>query len=66
MSAQEVDEMYPEAVRIVKETRRVSVSHLQRVMRIGYNRAATLIERMEADGILTEIKPGGVREIIGN
>ncbi|MBM93148.1 MAG: cell division protein FtsK [Legionellales bacterium] len=46
------DPLYAEAVKIVAQTRRASISSIQRRLRIGYNRAATLIEKMEADGLI--------------
>jgi len=58
------DEKYIEAVKIVRETKQASISHLQRRMRIGYNRAARLIERMEKDGIVTPSEGGKPREVI--
>jgi S-DNA-T family DNA segregation ATPase FtsK/SpoIIIE len=53
------DEKYEEAVRIVVETRKASISFLQRKLGIGFNRAARLIERMEEEGIVTPVGPGG-------
>ena len=47
-----VDELYDQAVRIVSEGRQISISMLQRKMRIGYNRSARMIERMERDSIV--------------
>ena len=58
------DELYNEAVKIVKETRKTSISFLQRKLKIGYNRAANLIEAMEAKGILSEPQQNGNREIL--
>lgn len=58
------DEKYLEAVKIVRETKQASISYLQRRMRIGYNRAARLIERMEKDGIVTPSEGGKPREVI--
>jgi S-DNA-T family DNA segregation ATPase FtsK/SpoIIIE len=46
------DEMYDQAVAVVAETRQVSVSMLQRRLRVGYNRAARMVERMEREGIV--------------
>lgn len=58
------DEKFEEAVRIVRESRQASISYLQRRMRIGYNRAARLIERMEKEGIVTPSDGGKPREVI--
>jgi DNA segregation ATPase FtsK/SpoIIIE, S-DNA-T family len=49
---EEYDELYDAAVQIVTETRQASISMLQRRMRVGYNRAARMIERMEREGVL--------------
>lgn len=49
---EEYDERYEEAVRIVAQTRQASISMLQRRLRVGYNRAARMIERMEMEGIV--------------
>lgn len=60
----EYDELYDEAVKIVTESRRPSISHVQRRLRIGYNRAACLIEQMERDGVLSAIQSNGTREVL--
>ncbi len=57
------DPLYEKAVEIVFKTRRPSISLVQRHLRIGYNRAARLIESMEADGLLTPMNSNGVRDI---
>lgn len=57
-------DLYEQAIQIVKRDRKTSISYLQRVLRIGYNKSATLIERMEKDGILTPANSMGKREII--
>jgi S-DNA-T family DNA segregation ATPase FtsK/SpoIIIE len=49
---EEYDEFYDAAVQIVTETRQASISMLQRRMRVGYNRAARMIERMEREGVV--------------
>jgi len=51
-SGEEVDEMFDQAVAIVSETRNASISYVQRRLKIGYNRAARIIEQMEADGMI--------------
>jgi len=65
LSDEELDEKYDEAVQLVLETRQASISMLQRRLRVGYNRAARMIEIMEQQGIVGAsdgIKP---REVIG-
>ena len=63
----EKDALYDQAVQIVIETQRASISSVQRRLRIGYNRAARLLEDMEAAGIVSEIQSNGMREIlVGN
>ncbi len=56
--------LYDRAVRIVTETRRASISGVQRHLRIGYNRAARLVEQMEQDGIVSAPQHNGNREVI--
>ncbi|MEM7099794.1 MAG: DNA translocase FtsK 4TM domain-containing protein [Pseudomonadota bacterium] len=58
------DELYDEAVQFVLESRRASISAVQRKLRIGYNRAARLIEAMEAAGMVSPMNANGSREII--
>ena len=58
------DPLYNEAVTIVLETRKSSISFLQRKLRIGYNRAANLIDTMESKGLLSAPQPNGTREIL--
>ena len=61
----DIDEkLYKEAVEIVRRDKKTSISYLQRVLRIGYNKSATLIEKMEKDGILTPPNSTGKRELI--
>jgi S-DNA-T family DNA segregation ATPase FtsK/SpoIIIE len=60
----ELDPLYDEAVQIVTSTRRASISSLQRRMRIGYNRAARIIEDMEASGIVSSMNSAGNREVL--
>lgn len=60
----ESDPLYDEAVKIVTETRRASISSVQRRLKIGYNRAARMIEAMEAAGIVSSMQSNGSREVI--
>jgi len=60
----ESDPLYDEAVRIVTESRRASVSGVQRRLRIGYNRAARLVEEMESAGVVGPLQSNGSREVI--
>jgi S-DNA-T family DNA segregation ATPase FtsK/SpoIIIE len=60
----EADELYDQAVRIVTESRRASVSGIQRRLKIGYNRAARLVEDMERAGIVGPLQTNGSREVI--
>jgi len=62
----EHDPLYDEAVAIVMETQRASISGIQRRLKIGYNRAARLIEEMEDAGIVSEMQSNGMREILVN
>ena len=58
------DDLYNEAVELVIETRRASISSVQRKFRIGYNRAARLIEAMEENGIVSPMNSNGSREVL--
>ncbi|MEH6587783.1 MAG: DNA translocase FtsK 4TM domain-containing protein [Halioglobus sp.] len=58
------DVLYDEAVHYVTQSRRASISSVQRKLRIGYNRAARLIESMEAAGVVTEMGTNGQREVL--
>ncbi|WP_412727220.1 DNA translocase FtsK [Alteromonas sp. D210916BOD_24] len=61
---QEFDAFYDEAVAFVTETRRASVSSVQRKFRIGYNRAARLVEQMEMSGVVSAQGHNGNREVL--
>ncbi|PZP62829.1 MAG: cell division protein FtsK [Azospira oryzae] len=60
----EADPLYDEAVQIVLRTRRASISLVQRHLRIGYNRAARLIEQMERAGLVSSMQANGNREVL--
>ncbi len=60
----EQDPLYDEAVRIVTESRKASISGVQRRLKIGYNRAARMIEAMEAAGLVGPLQSNGSREVI--
>ncbi|WP_435627472.1 DNA translocase FtsK [Candidatus Ferrigenium straubiae] len=60
----EADPLYDQAVEIVVKSRRASISLVQRHLRIGYNRAARLVEQMEAAGIVSAMQGNGNREVI--
>ncbi len=60
----EEDALYDEAVRFVTESRRASISAVQRKLKIGYNRAARMIEAMEMAGVVTSMNTNGSREVI--
>lgn len=58
------EDLYSQAVEIVRNDKKTSISYVQRRLRIGYNRAAVLIERMEEDGVLSAPDHSGKREIL--
>jgi len=60
----ENDELYDEAVAFVIESRRASISAVQRKLRIGYNRAARIIEAMEMAGLVSAMSSNGSREVL--
>jgi S-DNA-T family DNA segregation ATPase FtsK/SpoIIIE len=60
----ESDALYDEAVHYVTQSRRASISSVQRKLRIGYNRAARLIETMEASGVVSTMGTNGQREVL--
>jgi len=60
----EQDPLYDEAVRIVVESRKASISGVQRRLKIGYNRAARLVEAMEAAGLVGQLQTNGSREVL--
>jgi S-DNA-T family DNA segregation ATPase FtsK/SpoIIIE len=60
----EQDALYDQAVRIVTETRKASISGIQRRLKIGYNRAARMVETMEEAGIVGSLQSNGFREVL--
>ncbi|HFD3796474.1 DNA translocase FtsK [Pseudomonas aeruginosa] len=60
----DTDPLYQAAVEFVRETRRASISAIQRKLKIGYNRAARIIERMEKEGVVTAADSNGGREVL--
>jgi len=63
-ASESVDEKYDEAIEIVTQSGQASISMLQRKMRIGYNRAARMIEQMEKDGIVSPTDSMGRRKVL--
>ena len=60
----EKDALYDQAVAIVTESRKASISYVQRRLKIGYNRAARIVEDMEAAGVVSAVQHNGSREVI--
>ena len=60
----ESDPLYDEALEFVTQSRRASISAVQRKLRIGYNRAARMIETMERAGVISEMNSNGSREVL--
>jgi S-DNA-T family DNA segregation ATPase FtsK/SpoIIIE len=58
------DELYDQAVRLVTESRQASISWVQRRLRVGYNRAARMIERMEREGVVSISEGGRPRDVL--
>jgi recombination associated protein RdgC len=58
------DSLYPEAVQLVVESRRASISRIQRAFKIGYNRAANIVDCMEARGVVSAANHNGIREVL--
>jgi S-DNA-T family DNA segregation ATPase FtsK/SpoIIIE len=63
-NSQEGDDLYDKALAVVARERRATTSYIQRRLQIGYNRAASLIERMEEDGVISRPNHKGVREVL--
>ncbi len=60
----ELDELYEDAREVVLTDKKTSISYIQRKLRIGYNRAATIVEQLEQTGVLSEPNAKGNREIL--
>lgn len=60
----ESDPLYDQAVKVVTESRRASISLVQRRLKIGYNRAARLLEAMESAGVVSSMESNGLREVL--
>ena len=58
------DDLYDQAVQVVLRDKKVSTSYVQRRLQIGYNKAASLIERMEREGLISAANATGKREIL--
>ncbi len=63
-SSDDGDPLYDEAVRVVTETQKASISGVQRRLKIGYNRAARLVEEMETAGVVGPLQSNGSREVL--
>ena len=63
-NGEEIDPLYDEAVAVVTETRKASISYVQRRLKIGYNRAARMIEEMESSGVVSMVQSNGSREVL--
>jgi S-DNA-T family DNA segregation ATPase FtsK/SpoIIIE len=60
----DVDEFYDKAVFVVTESRKASISYVQRRLRVGYNRAATIVEQLEENGVVSPAAHNGAREVL--
>jgi S-DNA-T family DNA segregation ATPase FtsK/SpoIIIE len=60
----EADALYDQAVAVVLKNRRASISLVQRHLRVGYNRAARLLEQMEQSGLVSSMQTNGNRDIL--
>lgn len=63
-ASEEADPLYDEAVRIVTESRKASISYIQRRLKVGYNRAARMVEEMESSGLVGPLEANGSREVL--
>lgn len=64
LAESETDALYDQAVAIVTESRRASISYVQRRLKVGYNRAASMIEDMEKAGVVSAVQSNGTREVL--
>ena len=64
MGGSDAKDLYNQAVQIVMRDRKASTSYIQRRLQIGYNRAATIMERMEEEGVVGQANHAGKREIL--
>jgi len=64
MGTEGAGDLYEQAVAIVRRDRKASTSYIQRRLQIGYNRAASLMERMEQEGVIGQPNHAGKREIL--
>jgi S-DNA-T family DNA segregation ATPase FtsK/SpoIIIE len=64
MDAEESGDLYDRAVNIVLRDRKCSTSYIQRRLSVGYNKAASLVERMEQEGVVSPANHAGKREIL--
>jgi S-DNA-T family DNA segregation ATPase FtsK/SpoIIIE len=64
MGMAEGGDLYNQAIAIVRRDRKASTSYIQRRLQIGYNRAATIMERMEQEGVVGQPNHAGKREIL--
>ena len=62
--ADDADPLYDQAVAVVTESRKASISYVQRRLKVGYNRAARMIEEMEASGVVSQVQSNGSREVL--
>jgi S-DNA-T family DNA segregation ATPase FtsK/SpoIIIE len=64
MGGEQTGDLYAQAVQVVLRDRKASTSYIQRRLQIGYNRAASLMERMEQEGVVGQANHAGKREIL--
>src|SRR5690606_7955441 len=64
IASEDGDDLYEKAVKVVMRDRKCSTSYIQRRLAVGYNRAASLVERMEKEGLVGPANHAGKREIV--